>query len=119
MFRKSLLFNVFLTAAVVLLGYSAYKMVRDTLILRDESKEIERRIGELKKKKTELEAYLAELQSIEAIEREAKERFNLKKIGEKVIVVLPDKKEMVENIEEKSLNIWQRIKKFILGEDTQ
>lgn len=49
---------------------------------------MKQKIAELTKKREELEEYLAELKTVEAVKREAKERFNLKLPGEEVAVVV-------------------------------
>lgn len=76
--------------------------------MRKEAKDREEKIIELNQKKAELEAYIAELQSREAIEREAKERLNLKLPGEEVVIVVPEK----DSPEEAPKNIWDKIKSF-------
>lgn len=92
------------------ISYSASRMVRDAFVLREQSAEITQKIEELTKKKHELETYLAEIQTKEAIEREAKSRLNLKKPGEKVVVVVPEKKETA--IVAEPQNWWTKIKRF-------
>ena len=61
-------------------------MMRDTIVLRREAREMEAKRAELLQKKSELEGHLGELDTSEAVEREAKARFNLKKQGEQVVV---------------------------------
>lgn len=89
--RHSPLLNIFLIFLIVFVGYHTLNLARSTWDLYREARGSETKITELTKKKQELEAYLEELQQREAIEREAKERFNLKKPGEEVVVVIPDK----------------------------
>ena len=108
---KSLIVNILLVVIAVAVSYSAARMVRDALVVRRESSMNNAKIEELKKKKQELEQYLAELQTKEAMEREAKERLNLKKIGEKVVVIVPDKmKDAIQGVS--SEGFWGRITSF-------
>lgn len=85
-------------------------MVRDTLGLRSEVKNTEKEITELFKKKQELEAYLMELQTRAGIEREAKDRFNLKLPGEEVVVVVPKAEE--SKPQPQTASLWEKIREF-------
>lgn len=73
---------------------------------RTESEETTKKIDGLKRKKQELEAALAEIQTKEAVEREAKARLNLKKPGEEVVVVVPEKK--INAPQPVPVNVWSR-----------
>lgn len=88
-------------------SYSAARMVRDVFIVRTESKEVVKKIEELTRKKQELELALAEIQTKEAIEREAKARLNLKNPGEEVVVVVPEKK--VSAPQDSPVSFWSRL----------
>ena len=90
--KKSFIINLILILLAMSVSYSAVRMVRNLFMVRTESKEITKKIEELKRKKQELELALAEIQTKEAVEREAKIRFNLKNPGEEVVVVVPEKK---------------------------
>lgn len=107
---SSLVLNVIIALVAIAGVYSAISMVRDALVLKNESRDIQSRIHELESKKSELEQYLTELQTEEAIEREAKERFNVKKPGEEVVVVIPQKKEEASVAVPPTL--WKKIKAF-------
>ena len=91
--KKSLFFHLALFLLLLVVGYGTYNMVHQAVAVHKESEYTNRKIAELTKKKRELEAYLGELQHPEAVEREAKARFNLKKPGEEVVVVVQEKKE--------------------------
>ena len=84
-------------------------MITQALALRREYKDQQQEIDTLSRKKGELEAYIAELQSREAVEREAKSRLNLKLPGEEVVVVVPKKKELEED---KLGTFWKRTRGF-------
>lgn len=83
----------------------------NALSMRRESEDVNHKITELQQKKAQLEAYLQELQTKEALERRAKERLNLKKPGEEVVVVIPaEKKE--ESQTPAKISMWEKIKQF-------
>ena len=110
--KNSLLLNGILFILVFILGYSAWSMVRQTIFLSDEARELERKKEELIRKKEYLEERLAELEIKDTIEREAKERLNLKQPGERVVVVVPEKKG--EPKENKEQNMWSRMRQFFI-----
>lgn len=89
------------------ISYSAIRMVRSVLMVRAQSEEITKKIGELQYKKQQLEAALVEIQTQEAIEREAKARLNLKKPGEEVVVVVPEKK--ISAPQPEPVRFWSRV----------
>lgn len=105
-FKKSFIVNIILILLAISVSYSAARMVRDVFVVRTESKEITQKIEELTRKKQELELALAEIQTKEAVEREAKARLNLKKSGEEVVVVVPEKKISVS--QDPPVSFWSR-----------
>lgn len=108
--KNSLAFNIALFLVVIFVGYGSFKLVREALSLNQEARSREEKIGELARKKQELEAYLAELSTDEAVRREAKDRLNLKEPGEEVVVVAAD--EEVKEEERPPLSFWARITNF-------
>lgn len=90
--------------------YSAYFMVRDMLGLRAEAQYLQTQKEELLQKKEELEDYLAEMQTRVAIEREAKEQFNMKNMGEEVVIVVPEKKKIRAASTTAETGVWTRLK---------
>ena len=108
--KKSFVINIVLILIAAVVSYSAARMARNALNMRTQSADMTEKIEELKVKKQELEAQLAELQTKEAVEREAKERLNLKKPGEQVVVVVPEKKETPPL--EQPMSFWEKIKSF-------
>lgn len=109
--KSSIIFNVVIVALGVFLAVSASRTVRQALLVREEAAKEKEKIEELQKKKTELEAYLLELETKEAIEREAKRELNLKLPGEEVVVVVPEKNEVFP-ASSPSLTGWERIKSW-------
>lgn len=108
---KSILLNSLLLLALVWVGFGSYNMVLQALALRRESRDTEKQIAELAKKKEELEIYIAELESRRGVEREAKSRLNLKLPGEEVVVVVPEEEKKEETT---SPAFWERVKDFFL-----
>ncbi|MDP3772604.1 MAG: septum formation initiator family protein [bacterium] len=100
---------LFLAVIVLIVGYGAAGMVRSAMVLRAETRVAEEKIRALTQRKTELEAAIYELQTPQAAEREAKERFNLKKTGERVVVVVPpeEKKSAAPVV---PASVWDRVK---------
>ena len=109
-FKQSFVLNLLLLVIAIGALYHTYRIVSDAVSLRNETNTIAEKIDELTQKKEQLEAYLEELKTKEAIEREARERFNLKKPGEEVVVVLPNKH--VEDKVPEATGFWARIKSF-------
>lgn len=108
--KNSLVFNVALLLVVIFVGYGSFKLVREALSLNQEVRSREEKIEELTRKKQELEVYLAELSTDEAVRREAKDRLNLKEPGEEVVVVA---REEVKEEGRPPVNFWTRITNFL------
>lgn len=87
-FRNSRIINLALFGLLIFVGYHTFILGRQAFGLYHETRTTKEKIAELSQKKEELETYLRELEHRQAIEREAKERFNLKKPGEEVVVVI-------------------------------
>ena len=102
---------LFLAIIVLIVGYGAVGMVRSAIALRADTHAAEEKIKALTQHKTELEAAIRELQTPQAAEREAKERFNLKKTGERVVVVVPPE-EKKSAAPAPSLSIWDRVRRI-------
>lgn len=108
---KSLALNSLLIVIAMIASYSASRMGYRVFFARQHSAEMAQKIEELRKTKKELEDQIAEIQTKEAVEREAKERLNLKKPGEEVVVVVPQKEEE-EKLKEKPHSFWEKIMLF-------
>lgn len=85
--KNSLAINVLLVFVTVAVLISVSRMARDALTLRTEALAGQERIAALRARKAALETRLAELQTPEILEREAKEKLNLKNRGEIVVIV--------------------------------
>ena len=88
--KNSVLLNTLFLCLVVVVAVGAVRITRETTVLRREARKGEEEIVALTARKAELEARITELETPEAIEREAKEKLNLKKRGETVVVVVPE-----------------------------
>lgn len=109
--KKSFALNIILILLTVLVGYGSWGMLRRAAGLYYEQKAAQKRIGELSAKKGDLEARIEELTTPEAREREAKERLNLKRAGEEVIVVVPEKK---SDTSQEPESFWGRLRKIFI-----
>ena len=111
--KKSFAVNIALILVATAISYSAARMVQNALSMRAQSADMTQKIEQLKVKKQELEVLLTELQTKEAVEREAKERLNLKKPGEQVVVVVSKKKDI--SPVEQPMNLWEKFTSFFKG----
>lgn len=113
-FKKSILVNVALIGLAMVVSYNATRMVRNAIVLRAQSADMTKKIEELRLKKQELEAELVQIQTKEAAEREAKERLNMKKFGEEVVVVVPEKKDNIVTASPSAIwnTMWEKIASF-------
>lgn len=88
-------------------------MVEGVWRLRKELQSAEEKLAQLLQKNKELEGKLAELDTKEGVEREAKERLNLKNTGESVVVLVPEKDVLPEGKDSGFASFWGWLKKFI------
>lgn len=106
--KNSVPLNLLLIFAAAVVAVGAQRVVREALTLRAELGDTGTRMGAIKRQKAEIAGRLAELEAPEAVEREAKAKFNLKKPGEEVVVVAPDKRDMLPPVS----TLWERIRRF-------
>lgn len=115
--KNSVVLNLILLLLAVSTAYGAFNLARYGLELRNESREAQKKIEELVKKKQALERYRAELATKEAVERRAKERLNVKLPGEKVVVLIPQAPSASpENPKQLSGlgGVWTQVKNFFI-----
>lgn len=108
---SSVLFNLFSLILVSFLLWNAVRMGQEAFVLRKERMNLEGEVAALIQKKSMLEARFAELNTRQAVEREAKARLNLKLPGEEVVVVVPQEKK--EQAAEVSKDLWSRVLQFL------
>lgn len=107
-FKSSVGLNLLLIIVAAIFGYSSYAMIKRSVDLSSESRDLGRRIQDLSKKEKELDQALEEVKTAEAVEREAKSRLNLKLPGEEVVVVVEGKKDL--SAMGVSTSFWNKIK---------
>lgn len=108
---KSIFLNLFLFAVAFAVSRSAARMIMQAVNVKNEARSIDAKITGLKQEKAALDRVIAELNTPHAAEREAKERRNLKRPGEKVAVIISESaKEKKEEIKE---TWWQSLKKRV------
>jgi len=100
-----LIIFVLAIAGFLVISNSRLGKARSQLIEKIES--LKKEIQKAGEKNQELKQQVSESSQESFIEKEARERLNLQKPGEKVVVVLPPKEEKQEIQEQK--NLWQRI----------
>ena len=110
--KTSLPLNVLIGIASVGAASGLFAVARETIALRAERAAAETKIEALRSERARLETRMGELATPEAIEREAKEKFNLKKKGEIVVVVVPDD---TTRATESPAGWWSKIKSFLGG----
>ncbi len=109
--KKTLVVHSALILIAMLVSYSAARMVRNVFFARTQSESLAQKIEELTQQKQNLETELQELQTKESGEREGKERLNLKKSGEQVVVIVPEiKSDHVQK--DISRSFWMSIVSF-------
>lgn len=86
-FSNSRLALISLVALVVLVGYAVVRERKDRVATVKSVESLEQEIAELEDKSLELSAMIKYLRSDEFVEREAREKLNLQKPGEKVVIV--------------------------------
>ena len=77
-----------LFALAVLIAASALRVSKRAYVAREARQKTEEGLKKLAEEKSELEARISRLERPAGIEKEAKERFNIKSPGEEVIVIL-------------------------------
>lgn len=107
--KRSVVFNIAIVFLAIFLGVNAVQVLWQAFDVREESVKEQDKIGKLRAQKEQLEAQLRELETKEALEREAKSRLNLKLPGEEVVVVVSEKKEKPTEAPH-SPGFWKRIK---------
>lgn len=105
----SLLVGIVLTGIIGYLAFSDWKIYQKSVELRKKTEILQEEMKKLEIRNAELERMLAETKTDEYRERVARERFNLKKPGEKVIVVVPSESSTSQKTEQKQQNFLQRI----------
>ena len=110
--KVSLPLNILIGIGAVGAASGLFGIARETIALRAENVATKAKIEALQSERARLSARIAELATAEAIEREAKEKLNLKKKGERVVVVAPE--EVLQQTPVSSAVWHQKISDFFL-----
>jgi len=89
--KTSLPLNILIGVGALAALSGLFGIMRETIGLQAEYAATMAKIEALRSERARLSARVADLETPEAIEREAKEKLNLKKKGETVVVVVPER----------------------------
>jgi len=109
--KTSLPVHILMAAGVAAIASGLLGIARETIALRAEYAATKAKIEALRGERARLSAQIAELETPEAAEREAKEKLNLKKKGERVVVVVPDQPPQEP---QPAAGRWQKMRGFLL-----
>jgi cell division protein FtsB len=79
----------FFVAGILFVAISATRLTYRHWTLKSDLSAVEQEIAELEQEREELSGTLSALDSVEAIERQAREVLNLQRKGEQVVILLP------------------------------
>lgn len=114
-YRNPLVVYILLLSLVLAIGYGSIRMMYQAWGIYQETSAQKKDIEALRKQKQELEERLVRLEAPGAIERQAKERLNLKLPGEEVVVVLPDKTGEGEDAnQQRTVSFWGRVRRAFM-----
>lgn len=106
---QNIFFVVLLGSLVIIvvgfLAVSNFRMSRKRAVLNSRIEQLKEEIGEAEERKQQLQAQLNQVSREEYLEKEAREKLNLKKPGEEVVVVVPSGEEPQQK-EEKAKQWW-------------
>lgn len=101
--------GVLIVGALGFFIFSNFRISRKKAELQGQIQLLQKEIQAAEEKNQQLKAGIAETQSEANLEKEAREKLNLKKPGEEVAVILPAKE--TPPVEPKKENFWQKILK--------
>ena len=103
----SLFIGILILATVFFLLFSNWQIQRKRSELNTKLENLKRELEVLEGEKKELSEKISEVPTEEHLEKEAREKLNLKKPGEEVVVVLTPEEEQKQKEEEKK-NFFER-----------
>ena len=107
-----ILISVFCFLIISLLIISNYRITKKRMELQHQIDDLKNQIRELEEKRARLQSAISNSNNPDFLEKEARDKLNLKKPGEEVLYVFPPKK--VESTStEADKNFWQTILKKI------
>lgn len=111
--KTSLSLNILIGIGAIGAASGLFGIAREAIALRVEYIATRAKIETLRGERARLSARIAELETPEAVEREAKEKLNLKKKGERVVVVVPERPSLQATSSPATL--WSKIRMFFGG----
>ncbi len=110
--KTSLPLNILIAIGGVAALSGLFGIARETITLQADYAATQAKIEALRSERGRLSTRIEELATPEAIEREAKDKFNLKNKGETVVVVVP---EDASRATSSPTTWWDRIRSFFRG----
>ena len=111
-FSQTLIFSIvlclFTLGVIGFLVISNVKMNQKRTELTARIELLKKQIEELEKKNSEIKSGISQTQTQDYLEKEARERLNLKKPGENVVTILSPK-EGEESHEKEPKNFWEKL----------
>lgn len=103
-----MIFLGFLILAVIgFLAVSSFRISQRRTMLNSQIDQLKEEIRKAEEKKQQLQAKLYQSSQEEYLEKEAREKLNLKKPGEEVVAVIPAEKNKAEEV--KKQTFWDKI----------
>ena len=103
-----IILGLMILATISFLVFSNLKINKKRLELNVRIENLKKETEVLEGEKQELSAKIFQVGTEDYLEKEARERFNLKKPGEEVVVILPPEESQEEGLGEQK-SFWQRI----------
>lgn len=110
----SIFLGFLLTGLLVFLIVSNWKVAKQRIGISSQIQELEKEAQGLERKHLELQANIAKTETQEYLESIAREKFSLKKAGEKAVVVVPPEQKEEEVAPKQEKNLLQKILEKIL-----
>lgn len=102
--------SLFAFVVVLLLIFSNWKIGQQKKELSNKVESLKKEITSLEEKNEQIKKEISQLTNFETFEKEAREKFNLSKPGEKVVIISPiSKTEEKEKKSQEKKNLWQII----------
>ena len=121
---KRIFITILLLILIVFLAIGLSKQFKKTYSLNKAIDELEEKLTNTESENKNLKANIDSFQDPKTIDREARERLNLKKEGEEVVIIIPSEKEVSPDIihttsESSSKSFWNSIKNWFGGVGSQ
>jgi len=111
-----IILGILFFAIIGFLAVSNFRINKKKIELQSQADSLKKEIQILEEKKEQLRAGILEGESETFLEKEARDRLDLKKPGEEVVTVLPPK-ETAEQEAQKKKSFWERILQMLNWRD--